>query len=438
MINQNSLKEIIVEQKKLFLDVKNSYKRQILNSNNFNSKFLKTKEIIIITGVRRCGKSYLMKLIWQKIKEKQNINDKQCLYFNFEDERLINFDSNDFNTIMESYLDLSGPNTKKTIYLFFDEIQNIKNWDKFLNRLREDKKYKIFVSGSNATLLSKEISTKLTGRNLPINLYPFSFEEYVWTKMPKFQMNDIYNQEKKIRIKKIFGEYLKNGGFPEVVRTAYRPLLQEYFKNIIYRDIVLRYRIKYQASLKEMTNFLLTNTGTALSFEEISKMVRIPNLTTIKNYLKYIEDSFLFSRIPIYDYSIKKQIYNPDKVYVCDLGIYAELGFKFSRNAGKILENFVFNELKMEYPDIYYGPKIKKGGEIDFIVAQKNKITKLIQVCFDLSDFETKKRETSALLNTMAYYKLKQGIIFTDDFEKEKKYPEGKISFIPAWKYFLK
>lgn len=438
MINKEILKEIIVEQKKLFLNVKNSYKRQVLSSDSFNTKILKTKEIIIITGARRCGKSYLMKLIWQKIKKEQKINDKQYLCFNFEDERLINFNSNDFNTVIESYLELSQPDTKKMIYLFFDEIQNIPNWDKFLNRLRENKKYKIFVSGSNATLLSKEISSKLTGRNIPITLHPFSFKEYVWVKMPQFQENDIYDQEKRIKIKRIFGEYLKNGGFPEIIRTGYRPLLQEYFKNIIYRDIVLRYRIRHEASLREITNFLLTNTGTALSFEEISKMTKISNLTTIKNYLKYLEDSFLFSIIPVYDYSIKKQIYNPDKTYICDLGIYAELGFKFSQNAGKILENFVFNELQIKHHKIYYGPKIEKNGEIDFVITEKNKITKLIQVCFNLSDLKTQDRETTALLNTMKHYKLKQGTIFTNDTEREKEYPEGKISFIPAWKHFLK
>jgi len=256
--------------------------------------------------------------------------------------------------------------------------------------------------------------------------------------MPKFQKNDVYDQKRKIEIKKIFTEYLENGGFPEIIKTGYRPLLQEYFKNIIYRDIVLRYRIKQEASLREITNFLLTNTGTTLSLEEISKMTKIRNLTTIKNYIKHLKDSFLFSVIPVYDYSIKKQIYNPDKTYICDLGIYAELGFKFSQNNGKILENFVFNELQIKHHKIYYGPKIEKNGEIDFVIAEKNKVTELIQVCFDLSNPKTEEREITALLNTMKHYKLKQGTIFTNDTEKEKEYPEGKISFIPAWKHFLK
>jgi len=438
MINKEILKEIIVEQKKLFLNVQNSYKRQILSSDDFINKTLKTREIIIITGVRRCGKSYLMKLIWKKIKKDKKIKEKQCLCFNFEDERLINFSSDDFNTVIESYLELLEPDTKETIYFFFDEIQNVQNWDKFLSRLRENKRYKIFVSGSNATLLSREISSKLTGRNIQVKLHPFSFKEYIWVKMPKFQKNDVYDQKRKIEIKKMFTEYLENGGFPEIIKTGYRPLLQEYFKNIIYRDIVLRYRIKQEASLREITNFLLTNTGTTLSLEEISKMTQTTSVATVKSYLEYLKDSFLFSIVPIYDYSIKKQIYNPDKTYICDLGIYAELGFKFSQNAGKILENFVFNELQIKHHKIYYGPKIEKNGEIDFVVAEKNKVTELVQVCFDLSNPKTEERETTALLNTMKHYKLKQGIIFTNDTEKEKKYSEGKISFIPSWKYFLK
>lgn len=429
------LKEIIVEQKKIFLDIKGAYHREILDLPKIQKIIFKTNEIVIVTGVRRCGKSFLLRLIWQKIKEKTKMNDKQSLYINFEDERLVGFETKNFNTLLESYFEIFEPN-KKMIYLFLDEIQSIPGWEKFLARLREERRYKIFLSGSNASLLSKEIATQLTGRNIPLTLYPFSFKEYLSTKISPFKEQDIYTLETKVKIRKLFNYYLKNGGFPEVIKTNYRSLVQEYLKNIIYRDIVLRYKIKYQASLREIVDFLLANIGNALSLKEISKMTKIKNLNTVKNYLKYLQDSFLFYFIPLYSHSIKQQIYNPDKIYICDLGIYSELGFKFSENKGKYLENFVFLELQRRYSQIYYG-KDKNYREVDFIIPSKNKVHLLIQVCFDPSERDTKERETKSLLKAMDKYDLRRGYILTDDYEAEEKYPQGKICFIPTWKYFI-
>lgn len=436
MISKEILKEIIIDQRKLFLDIKDSFAREILDIPDTEKVILKTNEIIIITGVRRCGKSYLLRLIWQKVKNKEKTDDNQFLYLNFEDERLIGFESNDFNVLLETYFELFEVDKKKRIYLFLDEIQNIAGWQKFLNRLRENKNFKIIISGSNATLLSKEISTQLTGRNIPLPLYPFSFKEFLLTKMPDFEKKDIYDLDKKVKIKKLFNQYLQNSGFPEVIKTDFKPLLQEYLKNIIYRDIVLRYKIKYEASLREMTIFLLANISNSLSLAKISKMTKIKNLNTVKNYLKYLQDSFLFYFIPLYSYSVKQQIYNPDKIYICDLGIYSELGFKFSENHGKYLENFIFLEFQKKYPQVYYG-RSQDFGEIDFIIPIKNKIKLLIQSCFDPLQTITEKREIKSLLGAMAKYRLREGYVITNDYEAEKKYPEGKIYFIPAWKHFI-
>jgi len=435
MLNKEILKEVIIEQRKLFLNTKDAFRREILDLIKVEKAIFKTNEIIIITGVRRCGKSYLLRLIWQKIKNKLDVKENQFLYLNFEDERLIDFRVSNFSDLLEIYFELFEPNRRQKIYLFLDEIQNIPHWQKFLNRLRENKNYKIFISGSNATLLSKEMSTQLTGRNIPLNLYPFSFREYLLAKLPDFSKNDIYDSEKKGRIRKIFKQYLENGGFPEIIKTNYRPLLQEYLRNIIYRDIVLRYKIKYEASLREIVGFLLANIGNAVSLSQISKMTKLKNIGTVKNYLKYLKDSFLFYFIPKYSYSIKEQVYNPDRIYICDLGIYNEMGFKFSRNQGKALENFVFTELQRIYPKIYYG--LGKHWEVDFVVQEKNKVNLLIQSCFDVSNPQTKEREINSLCKAMKHYRVRKGFILTNDYEKEEKYPEGKVYFTPAWKYFL-
>ena len=436
MISKSNIKEIIKSQEKFFFDIEGCYSREILNSGKLDVPIFKMKEIIIITGVRRCGKSILMRLIWDKIKAVRKLRNDQCLYINFEDERLIDYRASDLNLVLESYFEIKQPDEKEQIFLFFDEIQNIRGWEKFLNRIREDRDYKIFVTGSNATLLSKEISSQLTGRNVSIKLFPFSFREYLKAKEFIFEDREFYDISRRSKIVKLFNEFLEYGGFPEIISTQYRPLLQEYLRNIIYRDIVIRYKIKYESGLREITNFLISNIGNILSLEKISKMVRIKNLSTIKNYLRYLEESFLFYFIPMHSYSVRQQIYNPDKVYLCDIGIYNEMSFKFSENKGSILENLVFLELIKRDEQVFYGLN-QKFGEIDFIVCKNNKVNKLIQCCYDISDKVTKKRETEALLAAMDYYNLKIGYIYTYDYEGEEIYESGKIFYLPVLKFVL-
>ncbi|MFH1412975.1 MAG: ATP-binding protein [bacterium] len=436
MITKELLKEVIKRQKDVFLDTSGAYDRKILSDEKFKKSLYQTSEIIIITGVRRAGKSYLMRLIWKEIKDKDKLDNSQFLYFNFEDEKLINFKAKDFELLLESHLELFELDKNKNIYLFFDEIQNVPGWDKFLNRLRESKKYKIFVTGSNATLLSKEISSKLTGRNIQAQIYPFSWSEFLKTKVSNFKDNDLYDKEKKAVFFKLFNEYLKFGGFPEVIITKQKFLLQEYLKNIIYRDIVSRYNIKYEIHLREIVNFLITNITHKVSLKNVATMTGIKNINTVKNYLNYLENSFLFYSMPKYSYSLRQQIYNPDKLYICDLGMYNELSFKFSENKGKILENFVFMELKRKYENVYYGED-KNYKEIDFITTQKNKVNQLIQCSWDISNSLTKKRETDSLDKAMNEFNLKKGFVITYTFEGQEKTKNGIIYFIPAWKYFL-
>ncbi|GAH76889.1 unnamed protein product, partial [marine sediment metagenome] len=196
--------------------------------------------------------------------------------------------------------------------------------------------------------------------------------------------NDIYTLDKKSRLVKLFDEYMGIGGFPEVISTGYKPLLQEYFKNIIYRDIVVRYKVRHGAGLREIANFLISNIGNILSLKKISDMTGIKNLSTVKNYLKYLRNSFLFYFVSLYSYSIKQQIYNPDKVYICDLGIYNEMSFRFSENKGKILENIVFLELIKKGRQLFYGLS-REYGEVDFIICKNNRVDRLIQCCYDIS-----------------------------------------------------
>lgn len=433
MIKAETIKTVLISQRKTFLNVSGAIKRQVLEDVNLKEA-INIREVVIITGVRRAGKSYLMRLIWQKLAQEQKLSEDNFLYFNFEDERLLRFRSVDFELLLESYFDLFTPKKNKKIYLFFDEIQNIAGWEKFLNRLREDARYKIFVTGSNATLLSKEIGTALTGRNYPITLFPLSFCEFFEFKLErKATEKDFYDLEKKVALKKLFRHYLENGGFPEVVIQNFRPLLQEYLKNIIYRDIVLRYKIKNETNLREIVDFIVSNIGTILSLEKISRMIKMKNLMTVKNYLGHLENSFLFFLVPKFSHSLKKQIYNPDKIYVVDCGIYNEIAFRSSANAGRLLENAVYLELKRRKREIYY---FKEKNECDFILKEKNKPCEAIQVTLALEP-QNREREINGLLEAMRQYKLKNGVILTLEESAEIETEGKKILVKPIWRWML-
>jgi len=196
MINKSLLKELILSQRKIFSNTANSIEREVIQNILFD-KIDALKEAVVITGVRRSGKSFLMRLIWKKIKEKKKTSEENFLYFNFEDEKLLNFSATDLSILLECFYEVVAVDKKNKVYLFFDEIQNISRWEKFINRLLEDKRYKIYITGSNARLLSKEIGTALTGRNYPINLFPLSFRELVKYKLGEIGKNDFYDSDKK-------------------------------------------------------------------------------------------------------------------------------------------------------------------------------------------------------------------------------------------------
>jgi predicted AAA+ superfamily ATPase len=245
--------------------------------------------------------------------------------------------------------------------------------------------------------------------------------------------NDLYDSEQKVKIKKIWVEYLENGGFPEVVISQFRPILQEYLKNIVYRDIMLRRKIKSEINLREIVAFVSSNIGVPLSYENIAKMTEIKSLMTVKNYISYLIDAYLFFSIPKHSFSIKKQIYNPDKLYLIDAGMYQEIAVTNSPNVGRILENVVFQELKNRGKEIFYFSGKK---ECDFVVASRRKIENLIQVT-DHLDKTNYKRETEGLLEAMEKYKLSIGMILTSDDEDEIIVQNKTIIVKPIWKWIL-
>jgi predicted AAA+ superfamily ATPase len=433
MIHPDLLKKIIVEQRNFFLRIANPIAREAIGGEIFD-KVSRINEAVIITGARRSGKSFLLKLIWQKIRKEQNIAENNFFCFNFEDERLLNFRAGDFDLMMEAFEQLFSVDGRQRVYLFFDEIQVIKGWEKFINRLLRQEKYKIFITGSNATLLSKEIDSALTGRTYPIGLFPLSFREFAAYKTVKVSNDvDLHQSKIQVELKKLFSEYMENGGFPEVVLQNFRPVLQEYLKSIIYRDVVSRYKIKQEANLREIAAFAISNIGSVFSLEKIARMAKMKNLTTVKNYLSYLENSFLFYRAAKYSHSLKTQIYNPDKFYAVDVGFYNEVAFAGTPNRGRILENLVFMELKRRYGDIYY---FQGKRECDFLVKIKNELVLAAQATVFL-DGSNREREIGGLLEAMDEYQIKNGLILVEDGAEMIKNGDKTIEVKPIWRWCM-
>jgi len=430
-MEKNKLKQLIIEHKERFLSSENLVKRE---NQEIIKSYIKQKETIIITGVRRSGKSSLMRLISNDIIKEYDVPLDNILYLNFEDERFIDFSHNDFEPLYETFIELYHPHGKK--YIFLDEIQNIKGWERWVNRLYEFEDIKIFITGSNATLLSSEIATALTGRNRQLTCYPFSFREFLTLRGYKFNQKDVYLREKRVRIKNLFKEYIELGGFPEVLKNKDNTLLEQYLKDIVYRDIIARYNIRNVKEIRELILFLSSNISTTHSYKNLKELIEVKSLNTVKNYLEILENVYLFFCIDLFDFSIKRQIYNPSKIYSIDSALSSSVAFRFSQDSGHIYENFVFVELLRRNKEIFYW-KSKRGKEVDFLIKKGLKIEEAVQVSITLAEYRTKQREVDGLLDASRELNVKNLLIITEDEEGEEKIGKTKIRVIPLWKWLL-
>ncbi len=417
------LKEIILEQQKeIEQKINGGTERTELSQLN---KYLKLPHTIIIAGIRRAGKSTLLLQIME------NFYKDNCYYFNFEDERLLNFEVEDFNMLYELFLEIKGK--KKTF--FFDEIQNISGWENFVRRM-QDQKNKFFITGSNASLLSKELGTKLTGRYVYVELLPFSFKEYLFFKNVSFDKNSFFQTEERAKLKKSFNNYLKDGGMPEYLKYKEKEILIRSYEDILYRDIATRYDIKQVKALRELALYLLSNLSELFSYNSLKNFLKLGSVNTVKSYVEYLENSFLIFTVNLFSYSLKQQFVAPKKVYCIDNGLANSISFRFSKDYGKFLENLVFLELKRRKKEIYYY-KTKNGLEVDFLIRKENKIENLIQVTKSLGDFKTKEREIKSLVAAMEELKIKNGLILTEDEEDLIKDSGATITVLPIYKWLL-
>ena len=401
---------------------------------------LDADKVIVIAGVRRSGKTSLM---FQHIKElmKRKVTKDNVIYVNFENERLIATKATDMDDLLVAHSQIFNP-VGGTIYLFLDEIQNVENWDKWIRKVYDTKKYRIIITGSSSELLSSEIATALAGRNLSYTVYPFSFSEMLKSRGITADINSIKFSSKKGTVLKALDEFLEYGSFPEVIlsddTTRKMDLLSSYFDAIFFRDIIKRYNLRETGALNIFLKIIAGNYSTYFSSTKTQNYFNSMGFeisrVTILNFLEYSKSVFLAEILEQYLKSPRKRFARQVKSYIIDIGL-SRLFTDIDK--GRALENAVFIELlrRKKISDNIYYLKLRSGKEIDFIVGWKS--TKLIQVCYELSSIDVKNRETSALVEAAKALKLKEGTIITYDYGGSEIVDGIKIVYLPFWEWAL-
>jgi predicted AAA+ superfamily ATPase len=377
---------------------------------------------LAVTGVRRCGKSIFSYMM-----------AKGCLfgYANFDDERLACMRSEDLNGIMEAFYGLYGD----VEYVILDEIQNVEKWELFANRLRRTKK--VIITGSSSKLLTGELATHLTGRYIDIALFPFSFREFLLLK--GLEPPAVYTTREKAEIMNLLTEYMTLGGFPEVQKFG-KALLVRIYEDILTKDIVLRHGIKKVAALRGLSKYLVSNVGGEISYSRLSHILDVRHVSTISNWVSYLQEAFMIIKVERFDFKLRQQFLAPKKVYCIDNGIVAAIGFKFSENVGKIMENTVAVELRRRAAagasEVYYW-KDHQQHEVDFVVKTGPCVTRLLQATYASARHEVQEREIKALLKASRQLRCNDLQVITWDYEGEESVDGRLVRFTPLWRWLL-
>jgi len=391
---------------------------------------------ITVIGLRRVGKTYLL---YQTIKKllKMGLKIENIFYINFEDNRLEGLTSKDLSRIVELYRKYNPES--EIMYLFFDEIQNIVGWEKFVRRLLERRNVRIFVTGSSSKLLSKEIATSLRGRSISFKLFPLSFREFLTFK--GFEAREPFIEDERGKIERYLEEYLQFGGFPEIVSYDVHlklRTLQEYLDMVVYKDLVDRYGIEKVSVMKALIKLLVRNFSRRISirsiYNSLSSIMTVSK-NTVYEYFSYLEDIGFV--LPVRRFSEKESLRSVAKLYVVDNGFPTIYGLK---DLGHRMENVVAIEILRRKH--YFNPLInvyywldRQQREVDFVVTEGFSVKELIQVCYDVDDLNTKKREVKALLNASKETGCKNLYVITWDYDDVEVVDNKRVKFIPLWKW---
>ena len=394
--SKDQIKAMLLEQFQSFWGTETGIVREKLSE---VEQAANSPHAVIVSGLRRAGKSTLLAQMAHRLGE------ETFYYLNFEDDRLLNFQADDINDLYQNLLEIFG---ERKIFIL-DEIQNIDGWEHFVRRFM-DMGFKFYITGSNASLLSRELGTRLTGRYIAIELFPFSFKEYLRFRDIPLPPLERMTTVDLAQLQKNLGEYMQAGGIPDALKYPELPILRTLYNDVLYRDIATRYRLGNVAMLKELGFFLMSNIANLISYNKLKQQFNVGSVNTIKTYVEYMEDSWLFFTLNVHDYSVKRQQIAPKKIYSIDTGLSRSVGFQFSPNTGRGLENLVFLALRQKNQEIFY-LTTPGGYEIDFYLPEKGE---LIQVSQHLANSTTRERELRALQDALANTPAKRALILAD------------------------
>jgi len=395
----------------------------------------------VCIGVRRSGKStYMYQRIQQLID--RGVPRQNILYLNFFDDRIHTLRHESLGVIAEAYYSLypEKKNTE-TIYCFFDEIQAVPGWELFVDRMMRTEKCEVYLTGSSARMLSKEIATQMRGRALSWEMFPFSFREFLDSK--GIESEGPLSTRKRLIVQKAFEDYWETGGFPEVLGLDERLRVkthQEYLNAILFRDLVERHDIAHPKAVSDLAHWMIDNTASLYSVNRLTGYLKslghnAPR-TAVSDYVAWFEDAYFLFTVRIYDASLARSNTNPKKVYCIDHALVTSAASGILINSGHLLENLVFIALRRVYPEVFYY-KTRSGREVDFIIPRRGHSKLLVQVCESLAGPQTRKRELSALEDAMAELGLKEAIIVTRNEEDTVKMDIGTARIVPAWRFLL-
>ena len=395
----------------------------------------------VCIGVRRGGKSTLMFQIMERLL-REGVRRENILHLNFFDDRLHNLKEHGLGLITEAYYSLY-PEKKgaETVYCFFDEIQAVQSWEPFVDRLMRTEKCELFLTGSSAQMLSREIATQMRGRALSWELFPFSFREFLDYK--QIDSSAPLSTKRRLTIQKAFGEFWETGGFPEVAgldRHLRVKIHQEYFHAVLFRDLVERHDVSHPRAVTDLAHYLVENIASLYSVNRLTGHLKslghnAPK-SAVSDYLEWFEDAYFLFTVRINDASLARSKTNPKKIYCVDHSLIRSVSSGILVNSGHLLENLVFTALRRVSQELYYH-KTRGGAEVDFCVLLSDRSRLLVQVCESLADPQTRKREVSALSEAMKELGLESGTIVTRNDDEEIAVDGGKIQVFSAWRFLL-
>ncbi len=398
------------------------------------------RKALAVIGIRRCGKTTYLRQIWDTLVRQKKARREHLLYVNFFDERLFGLKAGQLQGLLDAYFELYPQvDARSKLCFFLDEIQTVLGWELFVDRLLRAG-HQVFLSGSSATLLSRELASAMRGRSLSVEIFPFSFQEIV--KAEKLEWHAPGARDRAV-LRSRMRTYLYQGGFPEtmgVTPPVRRRLLQDYVDAVLLRDIIERHNPSDPSAMTHLSHLLMNQAGALYTLNKTCERLKSHGLKVnkpeISRAMDWFHDTYLFFSVPIFSQSVQVRSVNPKKLYCIDPGMVHHHSAGISDQWGALLENAVFLHLRRTSESIYYF-RDSHQREVDFVVVGKGRSPALIQVSVSLKLSKTRERETQALLSAMSELSLSEATLITLDEEEEIRITGKRIHVRPAWTFLL-